>query len=74
MKIDVQTSVIGDSLWNMDRNIETDELLVTLNIGDIDEELQDAYVRNAEDILHDRMSDEEIEYALSHVIWEKTCQ
>ena len=73
MKIDVQENVCGSSQWNTNRNVKTDELLVTLNIGDIEEDMQDDYVENAENILHDRMTDDEVRHALDHEIWETTC-
>jgi len=73
MKIEnINYTVTGSSVWNQGRE-PGDELLVDLNIGGIDDELQERYVAIAEDRLSDELSDDEVQYELSHGIWDELC-
>lgn len=73
MRIDnVNKRVCGSSTWNQCRE-PGEELCVDLNIGSIDDDLQDEYVRVAEETLNDDMTDDEVQDALSHDIWEEVC-
>ena len=73
MKIEnINTNVSGSSVWNQGRN-PGDELIVVLNLGNIDVELQDKYVEIAESTLSDDMDDDDVEYALTHGIWDNVC-
>lgn len=68
----INKNVSGSSVWNQERG-DGEELLVDLNLGNIDEELQDKYVEFAEKMLSDDMDDDDVECALTHEIWEAVC-
>ena len=73
MKIDsINKNVSGSSSWNRDRK-PGEELKIDLNIGDIPDDMQDDYAEEAENFLCDEMTDDMIEMALSHDIWDSLC-
>lgn len=73
MKIDsINKNVYSCSNWNRDRDMG-EELHLDLNLGNIPADMQDAYVKEVEKTFCDEMTDEMVEYALSHGVWDAIC-
>lgn len=66
MKINFEPKTIGSSVWSYDN----EEYDIVLNLGSIPDELHDVYIKKAREILDDDMSEEQLEYCLTHGIWE----
>lgn len=73
MQIEIHRHIHGSSSFNAMRELG-EKLIVDLNIGDIDNDLQEKYITTAHEILNDDLENDEVEYCLSHKIWEIACQ
>ena len=67
------TNDIGSSVWNMGRE-SGDALLVTLNLGSMDSEMQEKFLADAEASLSDDLTDDAVEELLTHGIWDSICK
>jgi len=72
MKIDYEENTVGTFAINAPR-IPGDELLLTIYLGDMDEEYHERYIELAEEMLNDNMSDDDVREALDRDIWERLC-
>ena len=72
MKIEYEENTSGTDSTNAPRD-PGDELLVTINLGDIDPEDHEKYIAIAEELLSDSLSDEEVRDVLDHEIWHTFC-